>query len=189
GRARRARTRRRAASGGEAAGGTGRRSRERSSLMAVRARRAPARHGGRTATVSRGTSETDIRVTLNLDGRGTYEVETGVPFLNHMLEIFSRHGFFDLTVRARGDVEVDDHHTVEDVGLCLGQGFREALGDKAGIRRFGEATVPLDEALVTTVVDLSGRPFFVYDVRIEQAKIGRFDVELIHDFLLAFTNQ
>jgi len=157
--------------------------------MAVRARRAPARHGGRTATVSRGTSETDIRVTLNLDGRGTYEVETGVPFLNHMLEIFSRHGFFDLTVRARGDVEVDDHHTVEDVGLCLGQGFREALGDKAGIRRFGEATVPLDEALVTTVVDLSGRPFFVYDVRIEQAKIGRFDVELIHDFLLAFTNQ
>jgi imidazoleglycerol-phosphate dehydratase len=157
--------------------------------MPVRARRAPARHGGRTATVSRGTSETDIRVTLNLDGRGTYEVETGVPFLNHMLEIFARHGFFDLTVRARGDVEVDDHHTVEDVGLCLGQGFREALGDKAGIRRFGEATVPLDEALVTTVVDLSGRPFFVYDVRIEQAKIGRFDVELIHDFLLAFTNQ
>ena len=157
--------------------------------MAVRARRAPARHGGRTATVTRGTAETDIRVTLNLDGRGRYEIETGVPFLNHMLEIFARHGFFDLSVRARGDVEVDDHHTVEDVGLCLGQGFREALGDKAGIRRFGEATVPLDEALVTTVVDLSGRPFFVYDVRIEQAKIGSFDVELIHDFLLAFTNQ
>ena len=157
--------------------------------MAVRARRAPARHGGRTATVTRGTAETDIRVTLNLDGRGRHEIETGVPFLNHMLEIFARHGFFDLSVRARGDVEVDDHHTVEDVGLCLGQGFREALGDKAGIRRFGEATVPLDEALVTTVVDLSGRPFFVYDVRIEQAKIGRFDVELIHDFLLAFTNQ
>ena len=157
--------------------------------MAVRARRAPARHGGRTATVTRGTAETDIRVTLNLDGRGRHEIETGVPFLNHMLEIFARHGFFDLSVRARGDVEVDDHHTVEDVGLCLGQGFREALGDKGGIRRFGEATVPLDEALVTTVVDLSGRPFFVYDVRIEQAKIGLFDVELIHDFLLAFTNQ
>ena len=157
--------------------------------MAIRARRAPSRHGGRTATVTRGTAETDIRVTFNLDGRGHYEIETGVPFLNHMLEIFARHGFFDLSVRARGDVEVDDHHTVEDVGLCLGQGFREALGDKAGIRRFGEATVPLDEALVTTVVDLSGRPFFVYDVRIEQAKIGLFDVELIHDFLLAFTNQ
>ena len=157
--------------------------------MAIRARRAPSRHGGRTATVTRGTAETDIRVTLNLDGRGRYEIETGVPFLNHMLEIFARHGFFDLSVSARGDVEVDDHHTVEDVGLCLGQGFREALGDKAGIRRFGEATVPLDEALVTTVVDLSGRPFFVYDVRIEQAKIGSFDVELIHDFLLAFTNQ
>jgi imidazoleglycerol-phosphate dehydratase len=157
--------------------------------MAIRARRAPARHGGRTATVARGTTETDIRVELNLDGRGRYDVETGVPFLDHMLELFARHGFFDLTVRARGDVEVDDHHTVEDVGLTLGQALREALGDKAGIRRFGEATVPLDEALVTAVVDLSGRPFLVYDVRIAQAKIGRFDVELIHDFLLALTNQ
>jgi imidazoleglycerol-phosphate dehydratase len=158
--------------------------------MAIRARRAPARHGGgRTATVARGTKETDIRVELNLDGRGRYDVQTGVPFLNHMLEIFTRHGFFDLSIRARGDLEVDDHHTVEDVGLTLGQAFREALGDKGGIRRFGEATVPLDEALVTAVVDLSGRPFFVYDVRIEQAKIGRFDVELVHDFLLALTNQ
>jgi imidazoleglycerol-phosphate dehydratase len=157
--------------------------------MAIRARRAPARHGGRTATVARGTKETDIRVELNLDGRGRYDVQTGVPFLNHMLEIFTRHGFFDLTIRAQGDVEVDDHHTVEDVGLTLGQAFREALGDKAGIRRFGEATVPLDEALVTAVVDLSGRPFFVYDVKIKHAKIGRFDVELVHDFLLALTNQ
>ena len=157
--------------------------------MAIRARRAPSRHGGRTATVTRGTAETDIRVTLNLDGRGRYEIETGVPFLNHMLEIFARHGFFDLTVRATGDLEVDYHHTVEDVGLALGQAFREALGDKAGIRRFGEAAVPLDEALVTSVVDLSGRPFFVYDVKIEQAKIGSFDVELVHDFLLALTNQ
>jgi imidazoleglycerol-phosphate dehydratase len=157
--------------------------------MAIRARRAPARHGGRTATVARGTKETDIRVELNVDGRGRYDVETGVPFLNHMLEIFTRHGFFDLTVRARGDLEVDDHHTVEDVGLTIGQAFRDALGDKAGIRRFGEATVPLDEALVTAVVDLSGRPFFVYDVKIKQAKIGRFDVELVHDFLLALTNQ
>src|SRR5205814_9210489 len=112
-----------------------------------------------------------------------------VPVLYYWRVSFARHGFFDRSVRARVDVEEDDHHTVEDVGLCLGQGFREALGDKAGIRRFGEATVPLDEALVTTVVDLSGRPFFVYDVRIEQAKIGSFDVELIHDFLLAFTNQ
>jgi imidazoleglycerol-phosphate dehydratase len=157
--------------------------------MPVRARRAPARHGGRTATVARRTKETDIQATVNLDGQGRYQVETGIPFLNHMLEIFTRHGFFDLTLRASGDLEVDHHHTVEDVGLVLGQAFREALGDKAGIRRFGEATVPLDEALVSTVVDLSGRPFLAYEVKIKQAKIGVFDVELIHDFLLALTNQ
>jgi imidazoleglycerol-phosphate dehydratase len=106
-----------------------------------------------------------------------------------MLELFGKHGLFDLAVQARGDVEVDDHHTVEDVGLVLGQALREAMGDKAGIRRFGEATVPLDEALVQTVVDLSGRPFLVYDVKIKQARIGTFDVELIHDFLLALVNQ
>jgi imidazoleglycerol-phosphate dehydratase len=144
---------------------------------------------GRRASVARKTKETDIRLDIALDGRGRYQVETGVPFLNHMLELFARHGFFDLAVRASGDLEVDYHHTVEDVGLALGQALREALGDKAGIRRFGEATVPLDEALVTSVVDLSGRPFFVYDVKIRQAKIGAFDVELIHDFLLALTNQ
>ena len=147
------------------------------------------RPAGRRATVARKTKETDIQLTLVVDGRGRYEVETGIPFLNHMLELFARHGFFDLTVRARGDLDVDYHHTVEDVGLTLGQALRDALGEKSGIRRFGEATVPLDEALVTTVVDLSGRPFFVYDVKIEQAKIGPFDVELIHDFLLAMTNQ
>jgi len=157
--------------------------------MPVRARRAPARHGGRHATVERRTKETQIRLDLNVDGQGRYEIETGIPFLNHMLEIFTRHGFFDLTVRATGDVDVDFHHTVEDVGLVLGQAFREAIGDKAGIRRFGEATVPLDEALVTSVVDLSGRPFLAYEVAIKQAKIGAFDVELIHDFLLALTNQ
>jgi len=157
--------------------------------MTLRARRAPSRPHERTATVTRRTKETDIHLQLNLDGGGRYQVETGIPFLNHMLEIFARHGFFDLTVRATGDLEVDYHHTVEDVGLVLGQAFREALGDKAGIRRFGEAAVPLDEALVTSVVDLSGRPFFVYDVGIEQAKIGSFDVELVHDFLLALTNQ
>ena len=147
------------------------------------------RAAGRRATVARKTKETDIELTLVIDGRGRYEVETGIPFLNHMLELFARHGFFDLTVRASGDIDVDYHHTVEDVGLTLGQALRDALGEKSGIRRFGEATVPLDEALITTVVDLSGRPFFVYDVKIEQAKIGAFDVELIHDFLLALTNQ
>jgi imidazoleglycerol-phosphate dehydratase len=106
-----------------------------------------------------------------------------------MLELLARHGFFDLSVEARGDLEVDFHHTVEDVGLVLGEALREALGSKVGIRRFGEATVPLDEALVQSVVDLSGRPFFAYDVELKHAKIGAFDVELIHDFLLAMVNQ
>ena len=157
--------------------------------MTLRARRAPARHKGRTAEVVRKTKETDIRLGLQIDGEGRYAVKTGVPFLDHMLELFTKHGLFDLTVQARGDLEVDAHHTVEDVGLVLGQALRDALGDKAGIRRFGEATVPLDEALVQTVVDLSGRPFLVYEVKIRQAKIGTFDVELIHDFLLALVNQ
>jgi len=148
---------------------------------------APAR--SRVATVARKTKETDIRLTLALDGSGRSEVRTGVAFLDHMLELLARHGFFDLTVQASGDLHVDYHHTVEDVGLVLGQAIRQALGEKTGIRRFGEATVPLDEALVQTVVDLSGRPFFVYDVTIAQQKIGQFDVELIHDFLLALVNQ
>jgi len=159
-------------------------------MTAQRTRRAPARReSGRRATVARRTKETDIHLELAVDGHGRSQVETGIPFLDHMLELFAKHGFFDVTLRARGDLAVDYHHTVEDVGLVLGQAVREALGDKAGIRRFGEATVPLDEALVTTVVDLSGRPFFVYDVRIKQAKIGSFDTELIHDFLLALATQ
>ena len=160
--------------------------------MATRPRRLkprtpPAR--GRASTVSRQTKETSIELTLALDGSGRSEVRTGIAFLDHMLELLARHGFFDLTVQASGDLHVDYHHTVEDVGLVLGQAIREALGEKTGIRRFGEATVPLDEALVQTVVDLSGRPFFVYDVTIAQQKIGQFDVELIHDFLLALVNQ
>ena len=117
------------------------------------------------------------------------DVATGVPFFDHMLGQLGRHGGFDLVVRTDGDLEVDAHHTVEDTSLALGQALREALGDKAGIRRFGEATVPLDEALVQTVVDLSGRPFLAYDVELKHAKIGQFDVELIHDFLLALVNQ
>ncbi len=143
----------------------------------------------RKADLHRKTTETDIRLSLNLDGEGTYQIATGVPFLNHMLELFAKHGFFDLTLRASGDVEIDDHHTVEDVGLALGQAFREALGDKKGIRRFGEAAVPLDEALVSCVVDLSGRPFLAYNLQISQEKVGNFATELIHDFFLAFTNQ
>jgi imidazoleglycerol-phosphate dehydratase len=143
----------------------------------------------RTARVTRTTKETDISVELDVDGRGRAAVDTGIPFLDHMLDSFARHGFFDLNVRARGDLDVDQHHTVEDVGLTLGQALREALGDKAGIRRFGDAACPLDEALVTAVVDLSGRPFLAYNLKIKQARVGTFDTELVHDFFLAFTNQ
>ena len=144
---------------------------------------------GRTGSVARTTKETSIQLELSIDGTGRAQIDTGVPFLDHMLDLFARHGLFDLKVKAAGDLEVDYHHTVEDVGLALGQALRESLGDKIGIRRFGEATVPLDEALVQSVVDLSGRPFFAYEVRLKQAKIGNFDVELIHDFLLALVNQ
>ena len=143
----------------------------------------------RAGEVHRRTKETDISLEIRLDGQGSYTVETGIPFLNHMLELFARHGFFDLTVKGRGDLDVDAHHTVEDVGLTLGEALKKALGDKHGIRRFGEATVPLDEALVSVVVDLSGRPFLAYNVKLEQERVGTFDVELVHDFLLALTNQ
>jgi imidazoleglycerol-phosphate dehydratase len=155
--------------------------------MPVRARRAPARHGGRTGTVARKTKETDIQLQLRLDGSGRYEVATGIRFSTTCSRNRASRVLRPDCAR-RGDLEVDYHHTVEDVGLAR-QAVRDALGDKSGIRRFGESSVPLDEALVTTVVDLSGRPFFVYDVKIKQAKIGSFDVELIHDFLLALTNQ
>ncbi len=143
----------------------------------------------RKADVHRKTNETDIQLSLQIEGEGKYTVSTGVPFLDHMLELFTRHGFFNLTLQAKGDTAVDDHHTVEDVGLALGLAFREALGDKHGIRRFGDATVPLDEALVSCVVDLSGRPFLAYNLDIRQEKVGTLATELIHDFFLAFTNQ
>jgi len=143
----------------------------------------------RKAVVHRRTNETDIHLSLQIEGEGTYTVSTGVPFLDHMLELFTRHGFFNLTLHATGDVAVDDHHTVEDVGLALGLAFREALGEKHGIRRFGDASVPLDEALVSCVVDLSGRPFLAYNLDIRQEKVGNLATELIHDFFLAFTNQ
>ena len=143
----------------------------------------------READVHRKTNETDIQLSLQIEGEGAYTVSTGVPFLDHMLELFTRHGFFNLTLQAKGDIAVDDHHTVEDVGLALGLAFRDALGDKHGIRRFGDATVPLDEALVSGVVDLSGRPFLAYNLDIRQEKVGNLATELIHDFFLAFTNQ
>src|SRR3984893_2946826 len=143
----------------------------------------------RTATVERKTRETRVSVALKLDGNGAATVNAGVPFLDHMLESFARHGFFDLKVVADGDLKVDDHHTVEDVGIVLGRAFREALGDRSGIRRFGEAMVPLDEALCSVVVDISGRGYLAYNVPIAQERVGTFQTELVHDFMKAFSDE
>ena len=143
----------------------------------------------RKGRVERKTKETDIKVELELDGSGKAEVETGMPFLNHMLDSFSRHGLFDLKLKTKGDIEVDYHHTVEDVGLALGQAFKESLGDKHGIRRFGEASCPLDETLAKVVVDLSGRPYLSYNVKIRPGRVGNFDTDLPHEFFAAFANQ
>jgi imidazoleglycerol-phosphate dehydratase len=143
----------------------------------------------RTAHVERKTRETQVSITLKLDGSGQSSITTGVPFLDHMLESFARHGFFDLDVEARGDVHIDDHHTVEDVGIVLGRAFRQALGDRSGIRRFGEATVPLDEALCTAVVDISGRSFLAYEVPIARERVGNFQTDLVHDFMKAFSDE
>jgi imidazoleglycerol-phosphate dehydratase len=144
---------------------------------------------GRMAKVERKTKETDIKVSLDIDGSGKTAIETGMPFFNHMLDAFGRHGLFNINIDAKGDLEVDFHHTVEDVGLALGQAFKEALGDKQGIRRFGEASCPLDEALAKVVVDLSGRPYFFYNVKIRPGRVGDFDTDLPHEFFAAFANQ
>jgi imidazoleglycerol-phosphate dehydratase len=143
----------------------------------------------RTAKVSRKTKESDITVELEIDGAGQASIQTGMPFFNHMLDSFSRHGFFDIQIAAKGDLEVDFHHTVEDVGLALGQAFKDALGDKHGIRRFGEASCPLDEALAEVVVDLSGRPYLYYNVKIRPGRVGDFDTDLPHEFYAGFANQ
>lgn len=140
----------------------------------------------RTATVERKTKETAIRIEVDLDGTGRSSIDTPLPFLSHMLEQIARHGALDLTVEARGDVEVDGHHTTEDVGIVLGKAVLEALGDRAGIRRYGAATLPMDEALVTVAIDLSGRPYFVWRVPLPKAKIGEFDSELAEVFFEAF---
>jgi imidazoleglycerol-phosphate dehydratase len=144
---------------------------------------------GRTGTVERKTKETEIVASVDLEGTGKAEIETGMPFFNHMLDSFSRHGLFDIKLQARGDLEVDYHHTVEDVGLALGEAFKKALGDKQGIRRFGEASCPLDETLATVVIDLSGRPYLSYNVKIRPGRVGSFDTDLPHEFYAAFTNQ
>jgi imidazoleglycerol-phosphate dehydratase len=141
----------------------------------------------RTSHVKRSTSETQIEVKLNLDGSGIQEIGTPVPFLDHMLSQLSKHGYFDLIIKAQGDTHIDFHHTVEDVGIAVGQAFKEALGDKKGIRRFSEANVPLNEALAQCIIDISGRAFFVFNVDLPKAKLGEFDVELVPEFFQAFS--
>jgi imidazoleglycerol-phosphate dehydratase len=143
----------------------------------------------RAAAVERKTRETSVSIDLKLDGSGRGEARTGVPFLDHMLESFARHGFFDLTIKAAGDLHIDDHHTVEDVGIVLGRAFREALGDRSGIKRFGEASVPLDEAVCTAIVDISGRSYLGYNVQVSQERVGNFQTELVHDFMKAMTDE
>ena len=140
----------------------------------------------RSATIARRTKETDIQVDLVVDGIGEYEVQTPIGFLSHMVEQLSKHGMFDLKVTARGDTHIDGHHTTEDLAIALGQAFARALGDKAGIRRFGSATLPMDEACVTCALDLSGRPYFVWDMSLPKAKIGDFDSELAEVFFEGF---
>jgi imidazoleglycerol-phosphate dehydratase len=136
----------------------------------------------RTAQIHRKTRETQIEVHLNLDGQGRSDCQTGVGFFDHMLELLARHAGWDLSVRAKGDLEVDQHHTVEDVGICIGQAIREALGSKEGINRYGHAVLPMEETLVTAAVDLGGRPYFVLRAEFPSEKIGQFDSELVHDF-------
>ncbi|TFL15740.1 imidazoleglycerol-phosphate dehydratase HisB [Pusillimonas caeni] len=142
----------------------------------------------RTADITRNTNETRIRVSINLDGTGRQTINTGVPFLDHMLDQIARHGLIDLDVHCDGDTHIDDHHTVEDVGIALGQAFAAAVGNKAGLRRYGHSYVPLDEALSRVVIDFSGRPGLHYDVPFTRALIGRFDVDLAREFFQGFVN-
>lgn len=142
----------------------------------------------RTAVVERVTKETRIRLSLGIDGTGESKVCTSVPFLDHMLDLFARHGLFDLQVEAQGDIDIDFHHTVEDIGIVLGEALKRALGGKEGIRRYGQATVPMDETLATAAIDLSGRPYLCFNVPLPKVKIGDFDVELVREFFQAFAN-
>ncbi len=141
----------------------------------------------RTCEIVRKTKETDIKLSLNLDGTGVSEINSGCGFFDHMLTLFAKHGRFDLNVICVGDVEVDYHHTVEDIGIALGQAFKKALGDKAGITRYGDTTLPMDEALILSAVDLSGRSFLAYNLNPRAKRVGNFDVELVEEFLIAFT--
>lgn len=140
---------------------------------------------GRSADISRKTGETDIKIGFGIDGTGKADISTGIGFFDHMLESFARHGLFDLTVSARGDLEVDSHHTIEDTGIVLGQAIKEAAGSKEGIKRFGECILPMDEALVLCALDLSGRPYLMYDIGLTVPKVGGFDTEMLHEFFYA----
>ena len=142
----------------------------------------------RKAEITRETKETQIRIKLNLDGNGTSNINTGVGFLDHMLELFTRHGFFDLDVEAKGDLHIDAHHTTEDVGICLGQAFQEAVGDKIGMRRFGSFDVPMYESLAEVNLDICGRPYLHYNTPLEFGKVGEFDIELTEEFFHGFVN-
>ena len=142
----------------------------------------------RSAIIERITKETKIKLSLTVDGSGSASISTSIPFLDHMLNLFARHGLFDLGIEARGDIDIDFHHTVEDIGIVLGEAFKQALGDKNGIRRYGQAAVPMDETVASVVVDISGRPYLVYHVNLPKVKIGEFDVELAREFFQAFVN-
>ena len=143
----------------------------------------------REAKIRRNTKETQIALELNLDGSGKYDIETGIPFFNHMLELFARHGIFDLKIRAAGDIEIDYHHTVEDVGIVLGQAFKQAVGDKAGMNRYGFFILPMDETLVQVAVDLCNRPILVYDMQDHDSRVRDFNVSLCREFFQAFANE
>lgn len=140
----------------------------------------------RTSQISRRTAETDITLSIDLDGSGKSDIHSGVGFLDHMLTLFARHGRFDMNILCKGDTQVDDHHSVEDIGICMGQAFRMALGDKKGITRYGNMILPMDEALVLTAADISGRSFLVWDVELPAQKVGTFDTELAEEFFIAF---
>lgn len=141
----------------------------------------------RKASVERKTKETNIRIEMNLDGSGRYTIDTSIPFLDHMLSLMSKHGLLDLKIKAKGDIQIDDHHTVEDTGIVLGKAFKQALGDMRGIRRYGQASVPMDESLAAVNLDMSGRPFLVYRVEFpKKSKLKNFDPDLVEDFLQAF---
>jgi len=142
----------------------------------------------RIAEIKRKTKETDIKLTLNLDGKGASSIDTGIPFLDHMLELLSAHGFIDIDIKAKGDTEIDYHHSVEDIGICLGSAINKALGDKKGITRYGFAVVPMDEVLARVAIDISNRPYLAYNVTLEKSVTGRFDTNILKEFFKAVVN-